>query len=297
LNDSRQVVDFNPSAGRIFPGLTRRRIGQRLGDALRASTEAVVSCSAPEVGATPGRAAKAGGLDRGAGDCADLGADVLLRGSVVTVKHRDGAERHYSVASTTVLGRGGRCLGNAVVFHDVTGGIDQLERVRRLADTDDLTGFLTRRRFLELSRHEMARARRHALPVAIMVLDLDGFKAVNDRHGHIAGDRLLRAVAEVCRQQLRPHDLVGRYGGDELCVLMPQTPAEDGELVAGRLRESIADATVAHNGTSLRITVSIGVAGVGVVTDQTLESLLEDADRELYAAKRRGRDRVSVRSA
>ncbi len=293
LNEYQRLVDANPSARSIFPSLTRHAIGQSLDVALaaRPATAAFVSRLVDEgAGAHP--VATAGPSDH------DLGGVAGSHdGGVIPVADQDGLERYYSVAVTDVLGRGGRRLGLAIVFHDVTRGIDLLHRTKRLADTDDLTGLLTRRRFLELAHEEVADARRQGRPVTVMLLDLDGFKAINDVHGHAAGDHVLREVSATCCRHVRPNDLVGRYGGDEFCVLMPEAVRDDGLLVAMRLREAVASLTVWHKGTPLRVTISVGVAGADVIGEQVVGDLLEEADDLLYAAKRGGRDRVIVRAS
>jgi diguanylate cyclase (GGDEF)-like protein len=152
-----------------------------------------------------------------------------------------------------------------------------LERQRRdLADasvTDHLTGALNRRGFHEHVERELARAERSGDPVALVLVDLDGFKGVNDRHGHAAGDRLLCWVVERLGAGLRPSDAAGRLGGDEFALLLPGLGADDALAVAGRLRSILADRTSA----------SFGVAVYPA--RRTPEALLAAADAELYREK------------
>lgn len=272
LNEDGKIVDANPSARAILPSLAHRASGQTLGSVL---------ASHPQAATTIERLA----LQHPGGATAD---------SIVSIEGQGGRDRHYSVAITNVRGRYGRRLGFVVVLHDVTRSIDLLTRTTRLAEEDDLTGLLTRRRFLELADEQMAAAGRKGSPVAVMLLDLDGFKSVNDLHGHAAGDQLLREVASACRRHLRPGDLAGRYGGDEICVLMPGAAREDGLLAAMRLREAISDLCVWHKGLQLAVTISVGVAGANVTPGMSIGSMLEEADGMLYAAKRGGRDRVAA---
>jgi diguanylate cyclase (GGDEF)-like protein len=288
LNEAGRVVESNPSAQRVFPSLSKAT-GMPLDEGLSSSPEAAetVIFMAEEarrrtVTATSG-VCPAGRATRGK----------RPHDQLVSIPGADG-ESHYSVAVTDICGREGRRLGLAIVLHDATSEIQLLERTRELADTDDLTGLLARRRFLELARHEMERARRHGAPVAVILIDIDGFKLVNDRHGHAAGDQVLREVADACLRNVRPQDLVSRYGGDEFCVLMPGAASAIGHLAAMRLREAVAELTIWHKGEKLGTTVSIGVSGVRQVGDGDISDLLEEADQMLYAAKRAGRDKVIV---
>lgn len=158
-------------------------------------------------------------------------------------------------------------------------------RLRRLAETDDLTGLLNRRAFLERAHAIVALARRYGHPLAVAVIDIDLFKAINDRWGHAVGDDALREVAEALRREARASDLIGRLGGDEFVVLMPMTALAGGRQFAERLRRRIKLEA------SRPLTVSIGVASTRG-RDADLEALPTAADRMLYAAKQAGRDQV-----
>jgi diguanylate cyclase (GGDEF)-like protein len=170
-------------------------------------------------------------------------------------------------------------------------------RVTRLlemqAHTDSLTGLANRRRFFEMAEAELVRTRRYDAPLSLLMLDIDHFKNVNDVHGHRAGDRVLRELARVCLEVLRAVDVVGRVGGEEFAILLPETDVVGAVDVAERLREAVArNAIVRDEGVPLRITVSIGVAPLA--GQANLDTLLNQADTALYDAKHRGRDRVCV---
>ena len=285
LNGSGLVVDFNPTAARVFPELTAAALGCR--------AEAVLSCRGTIVEAL-GRLARAEGETIGP----ENGAYPADEAVFVEVEDAgdafgDGA-RHFSMALTSVNGRAGRRLGVAIVLHDVTRSVELFQQVQHLASTDGLTGLLTRRRFFELAEQELARARRHRLPVALLLLDVDRFTLVNDVYGRPAGDVVLRAVATACREELRSFDIFGRFGGDELCVLLPQDDEAEGVQVAERLRAVVAGMSVWCAGVLLRITVSVGVVGVDSASVETLAELMDAADQALYAAKDEGRDRVCI---
>jgi diguanylate cyclase (GGDEF)-like protein/PAS domain S-box-containing protein len=165
--------------------------------------------------------------------------------------------------------------------------------VQRLAITDDLTGLFNRRHLFELGEAEFNRARRLGHPLSAIMLDIDHFKQVNDRWGHAIGDQVLRALAERCRKNFRQFDIVGRYGGEEFAILLPQTDLESAVEIAERLRRGTEEAPVRTARENIRITISLGVA---VATGDTLDfvALLDDADQAMYAAKQAGRNRVAV---
>jgi diguanylate cyclase (GGDEF)-like protein len=169
----------------------------------------------------------------------------------------------------------------------------KLERMlEHQARIDALTGLINRRHFYEQAELELARAKRHGEPLSLLMLDVDHFKAVNDNHGHHTGDVTLQKLSEVCTQTFREIDLVGRLGGEEFAVLLPQTHGAQALEVAERLRLAAADAAVPlEQGGALHFTVSIGVASFAA-TDDSIETLLRRADQAMYQAKNSGRNRV-----
>jgi diguanylate cyclase (GGDEF)-like protein len=164
--------------------------------------------------------------------------------------------------------------------------------VATLADAashDPLTGLLNRRGFQEHADREMARARRYDVSLAIVVADLDHFKALNDTFGHHSGDAALVAFAALCRANTRPFDIVARVGGEEFALVLPNTGAAGAVVTAGRLRQAMHAHLASPDGSP--VTASFGVAAhPGHGTD--LETLLRNADRALYVAKSCGRDRT-----
>jgi diguanylate cyclase len=163
-----------------------------------------------------------------------------------------------------------------------------LEALGRLAAADPLTGLANRRAFnAELDR-ALARAARRAEPIALILLDVDHFKSVNDTWGHQIGDEVLRDVARTLSSTVRAEATVARHGGEEFAVLLPDCGTGDALLVAERLRGAVARVTVRDTSP---ITISVGVAVLGP-TIRTAAQLLDAADRALYAAKRAGRNRV-----
>lgn len=169
---------------------------------------------------------------------------------------------------------------------------ETLEALRQLATRDQLTGLLNRREFDRIMAEEAERCRRFGQPLALVMVDIDHFKAVNDTHGHQAGDAVLRAIAKTLTGQLRTVDRVARIGGEEFALVLMQTGRSAATEVAQRVVEAVAASPVViESGASLRLTIS---AGVAVLPEDVswLELLIGAADRSLFAAKRGGRNRV-----
>lgn len=149
-------------------------------------------------------------------------------------------------------------------------------RLQELASRDELTGIANRRHLISLAEPAIQRARRQRAPLALLILDIDGFKEINDTHGHLAGDAILREVAETLSETLRESDLLGRFGGDEFVALLPDTRAEDAKWLIERLRAAVAE--------RCGCTIGLGIADFTLHDDFT--SLVEKADRGLLRAKR-----------
>lgn len=166
------------------------------------------------------------------------------------------------------------------------------EALERRANTDELTSLPNRRAFMQQARQALARVKRHPGSLSVMMLDIDHFKRVNDSHGHQTGDAVLVALARLCKQSLREGDLMGRMGGEEFAILLPDSPASQAWDTAERLRRTLGQTPIAlANGLSLNITVSIGVTTTATAHER-LGTLLSQADEALYEAKNQGRNRV-----
>ena len=167
-----------------------------------------------------------------------------------------------------------------------------LEQIRQLATHDDLTGLLNRRAMLDRMQLEQHRSLRSGSPLLIAQLDIDHFKAVNDTHGHAAGDLVLQSFADTVRRNVRDTDVLARWGGEEFVLLLCDTPAADAVTLMERLRQAVQamQVPVAQGGQPITVTVSIGLARH--TPADPLAGTLERADRALYAAKAGGRNRV-----
>lgn len=168
-----------------------------------------------------------------------------------------------------------------------------MARIRHLSDTDALTGLVNRRRLQETLQSEALRHRRTGHPYSVALLDVDHFKSVNDTHGHAAGDQALRAVAQVLRRTARASDTVGRLGGEEFCVVLPETLAPGARVLAERARAALEQEAIVFEQRQIRLTASIGIA---TCTDpqEDWAALLKRADAALYRAKSAGRNRVEA---
>jgi diguanylate cyclase (GGDEF)-like protein len=177
---------------------------------------------------------------------------------------------------------------------------DLEQRFRTLSELsarDALTGLYNRWYVMEKIESEMNRSLRHGSPVAVLMIDIDHFKRVNDTWGHAVGDRVLKSVGQVLRDSCRVYDVPGRYGGEEFCVVLPETKLGSSPAVAERIRSRVESAFVPVDHTSINVTASIGVAGLDEETADailTASALIDRADRALYVAKHRGRNRVEL---
>jgi len=178
--------------------------------------------------------------------------------------------------------------------------LDLLMQNRTLSEIsarDSLTGLYNRWYVMEKIDSEMNRALRHGSPMSVLMLDLDHFKSVNDSFGHSVGDNVLKVVGQVLRESCRVYDVPGRYGGEEFCVVLPDTRVVNTQMVAERIRTRLATTELPAGERSIVVTASIGVAGMDSVADEGVVSaaaLLDRADRALYAAKNHGRNRVEL---
>lgn len=165
------------------------------------------------------------------------------------------------------------------------------QRLLELSTTDELTGACNRRHILELAEVERLRAQRSGKPLSIALLDVDGFKGINDAYGHAGGDVVLQRLAAICRGHARASDQFSRFGGEEFMFLLPETDSHSATEFASRLRAALAATSVDYGGRQVAFTVSIGVA---TLADEDIGSLLLRADNALYAAKRSGKNKLVV---
>lgn len=218
----------------------------------------------------------------------DVGCGRWFQGSVVLERRTDGdliAAHGYIIEVSETMARYD-LLCRELEAHKVT-----RRKLMRQVAYDVLTGALNRGPFLDRLNQEIVRAHRYKQGLAVLLLDVDHFKQVNDQHGHAAGDQVLRSLIKTVRQGLREIDLTGRLGGEEFAVMLPHTGADGARIVAERLRESVAQMRVPLNRSSIKITMTVGVAAISDGCDNA-DALLAVADEALYKGKRSGRNCV-----
>lgn len=171
----------------------------------------------------------------------------------------------------------------------------RMEELDRLASTDPLTGLYNRRMFFRRMDEEVARAGRTASPMCLIYIDLDHFKNINDTYGHAAGDTVLQQVSRTMNRILRRGDVLGRIGGEEFLILLPDTTGVAGRRIAERLRQRVEHATIFHSDRKLSVTVSAGVFSASDPVGLSIDDMVRVADQALYEAKDTGRNKVVYR--
>lgn len=169
-----------------------------------------------------------------------------------------------------------------------------LEASYRMMTTDGLTQTFNKRYLLDVAQRELRHTRRTGRPLSLLLIDVDHFKAVNDTHGHLAGDEVLIELGSRLRGLLRGDEVLARYGGEEFCLLLPETTLDEARQVAERVRVAVERTVFPTERATLNVTVSIGVATTGGQEDMTVAQLIDQADRKLYEAKRGGRNQIAV---
>lgn len=179
------------------------------------------------------------------------------------------------------------------LLRDMAAIVVQELELRRTAGVDALTGLYNRRIIDDIGHGEFARARREGTPLSVAVIDLDHFKKINDTFGHAAGDAVLRAMGPVCQNALRASDIIGRYGGEEFLVILPNTTAAQAKVVIERVRGDIENIMISELGGRWHVSASIGIAEVEP-GDPAMSAVIARADAALYRAKSAGRNRVEL---
>jgi diguanylate cyclase (GGDEF)-like protein/PAS domain S-box-containing protein len=216
------------------------------------------------------------------------------RGADENFRCKSGQILPIAVSASAII-RGQKSAGIVVAFHDITERKKFVLELEKRAQIDALTGLNNRRHFYELAEQEIVRTRRYGKPLAILMLDVDHFKAINDTYGHHSGDIVLQQLGDICRQTMREIDIIGRLGGEEFSILLPEANGLQVQEVAERLREAVAATVVRlEQDVSVSFTVSIGVTAL-VASDDGVAAMLKRADEALYVAKYSGRNRVCVR--
>lgn len=264
-----RIEVFNPACERLYGWRRDEIIGREVGliasDEFRAEVLAALDAATPSADGMIG----------------------LTR--EIEAPRRDGSTFHAQLSVSRNI-RGDHRF-HVVIVRDITEEVKAREELFAYATLDSLTGLRNRRHFLEGVETEFARARRLQRTLSFLAVDADHFKGVNDRYGHATGDAVLRTLADLCRRNVREVDLVGRLGGEEFAIAMPEAEIELAVRVAERLRSAVAESVVLVDGVEVTLTISVGVATLSD-GDGTLAMLMSRADDALYEAKRTGRDKV-----
>ena len=185
-------------------------------------------------------------------------------------------------------------IGSFILKYIGSGNVEAVyhEEIYRMMITDGLTGIANRRKLDEALENEFLRAKRYGRPLSIAILDADHFKKVNDNHGHIVGDFVLKKLATLFQQNIRREELLGRYGGEEFVVVMPEVDSNGAFQLAEKLRKTVETTVFKSGETELPVTISVGVATLG--EEESVKDFLDTADQALYRSKEEGRNRVTI---
>ncbi|MBA4420932.1 MAG: hypothetical protein C0391_07270 [Anaerolinea sp.] len=265
LDHRDRVMDFNQRMQQMIPDIQKNKIGKLIYDEIEAYPDLL-------------KLIREATVDQMEPQEFDLGGN------------------QYRTSITPLLNKYSKRAGKIITFHDFTETRQLMDKLEEFASLDSLTCVYNRRYFFMLTEQEIQRIRRYGGKLSLIILDLDRFKMVNDHFGHIAGDHVLKTVADTCRDSIRKVDILGRFGGEEFVILLPETDVKDAEILANRIREDIAKISLPELTSSYKITASLGVADMGAARDISMEDLLRQADRALYNAKETGRNRVCVYS-
>jgi diguanylate cyclase (GGDEF)-like protein/PAS domain S-box-containing protein len=207
---------------------------------------------------------------------------------------RENTTLYFLVQISPIRSERNQFVGHVIVLVDITDRKKVEIELEQLARTDVLTGVMNRRYFFELAETQFARAQRYNHALVAMMIDIDHFKKVNDRYGHLAGDLVLERVARECLQNLRSTDIFARYGGEEFICLLPDEDAEGALGTAERIRRKIEETVTEYESQSIYVTVSIGLTRFQNEMGLTLERLIDHADQALYQSKADGRNKVRM---
>lgn len=223
-----------------------------------------------------------------------LATDHQASGDVTRLVRRDQHQVLVDATAASILDHERQAIGTVIAFRNVTAAKRISDELTFHATHDALTGVLNRRAFASRLERAIAHARQHGTPYALLCLDLDRFKAVNDTGGHVAGDELLRVLSALLLRSLRDDDLLARLGGDEFAVLLEHCPPHEAEEVAERIRAAVAGFRFRWLDREFTIGASIGLVAFGRDDALTPQELLRRADEMCYRAKSEGRNQVQV---
>lgn len=262
LDTNLNLLDLNPMAKKIFSEYTSRSKHKKITDTIDKQ----------------GRIATAVGSEK----------------RCTMEIENDGVLRYYQIKTSLLYDKKDK-IGYIVSLIDITHQVNIMNEMSKVASTDSLTGVFVRRTFDERAEHEIKRAFRNKTPLSLLMLDIDNFKKVNDTFGHPAGDETLIKLADICRENIREIDILGRLGGDEFIILLLETSLDEAREIAERIRVKTEQSSLQFEDNIINITISLGFAGkVQISPATTLKSLYKHADIALYNAKNSGRNCIKA---
>ncbi len=257
-----RMIDFNPAAGRMIPEIDRNSIGSPLKEIMAPYPELILH------------------LDDDPAESIDIR---ISRGEIT---------KYYKCSVSLLTGANVGSAGRIIIFSDISRIRHLMDQLEEQAALDGLTGVYNRRHFTELAVREIYRFHRFGGALSMIMLDLDHFKNINDSFGHSAGDAVLKAASKTLEETIRKTDIIGRFGGEEFIILLPETGPDSAAELAEKLRDRLERLAVSFQDRTFNVTASFGVTGVVSPDKTSLEELFECADRALYEAKTFGRNRV-----
>lgn len=202
-------------------------------------------------------------------------------------------KKEYYEFRTASLKDNKKILGYVYFIQDVTRQKEMIKELNNMANYDELTQIYNRRRLMEEAERELTKAKRDKRNLSLLMIDIDHFKKVNDKYGHLAGDEVIKMVARACENKMRINDIIGRYGGEEFIIILPNADKESAINIAESIREHIQGFTTNFKKEKINVTVSIGVA-CAIIKDNSIdiEQMIHEADTNLYYAKNHGRNQI-----
>ena len=257
IDDSNRLIDFNTAAQKIFNSLDMRRIG--IDFSYFWNNKKIIK-------------------------------EEKNRFEIEIIK--DNKKKYYEFR-TTDLKEKTKLLGYVYFIQDITNQKEMIQELNNMANYDYLTQVYNRRRLMEEAEKELVRAKTYGSYISVLMIDIDHFKKINDKYGHLAGDKVIKMVIKACKDNLRIPDVIGRYGGEEFIIILPNTDKKNATNIAEYIREYVHDLKIEFNEEKIMVTVSIGVVCAIIKNDTiSIEKMIYEADKGLYYAKNHGRNQM-----
>ncbi len=257
IDTKNRLINFNKAAQKMYPWLSRTYFGKSIND-----------------------------FDEGSKLCKN--SDKAFRLNI----QRNGYEKYFGCTVTPFFKKN-NCEGKILIFQDITKNVLIEKKLKDLALRDELSGIFNKRKIIIEAKKEFYKYERYNHNLSVLMMDIDLFKRINDTYGHMAGDETIKVIATLCKNRLRKSDLIGRYGGEEFLIFLPETTLDAALVIAEDIRTLIAHTPIFFDDKIINVQVSIGVSSTSDHKEKiTLDELIYNADKSLYAAKEFGRNCV-----